>query len=144
MKVKDIQAFCATTNIKLPLFSDGVKAGFPSPADDHLQRRLDLNEELISHPAATFLVKVEGDSMQEAGIFDKDTLVVDRSLNPVNKSVVVALLNGEFTVKYFYKTANQISLKPANKEYQPITIKSSDDFEVWGVVTNAIHHFNAS
>jgi DNA polymerase V len=144
MKVKYIQAFSATTAIKLPLFSDGVKAGFPSPADDHLQRHIDLNDELIAHPSATFLVRVEGDSMREAGILDKDTLVVDRSLNPVNKSVVVALLNGEFTVKYFYKKENQIALKPANINYEPIQIKSSDDFEVWGVVTNAIHHFNAS
>ncbi|NCP67838.1 translesion error-prone DNA polymerase V autoproteolytic subunit [bacterium] len=144
MKVLDIKACEATTSLALPLFSDRVKAGFPSPADDHLQRRLDLNEELIAHPAATFLVRVTGDSMQEAGIFDNDTLVVDRSLNPVNKSVVVALLNGEFTVKYFSKIGSEIYLKPANKNYEPIKIKPSDDFEVWGVVTNAIHHFNAA
>jgi DNA polymerase V len=144
MKILEIQACEATTSLALPLFSASVKAGFPSPADDHLQRRLDLNEELIAHPASTFLVRVAGDSMQEAGIFNNDTLVVDRSLNPTHKSVIVALLNGEFTVKYFHKIGGQISLVAANKNYQPITIKPSDDFEVWGVVTNAIHHFNAA
>lgn len=144
MKIKTIAAFKATTALELPLFSAGVKAGFPSPADDHLQRRLDLNEELIAHPAATFLVRVAGDSMQAAGIFDNDTLVVDRSLTPTNNSVVVALLNGEFTVKYFYKAGALVQLKPANKNYGNITIKPSDDFEIWGVVTNAIHHFKGA
>lgn len=144
MKVVIIEACAVNTALTLPFFSASVKAGFPSPADDHLQRKIDLNEELILHPAATFLVRVAGDSMQEAGIFDHDTLVVDRSLTPVNKSVIVALLNGEFTVKYFSKIGNEIYLKPANKNFQPLKIKPSDDFEVWGVVTNAIHHFNAA
>jgi len=144
MKIKSIAAFEPKTKLDLPLYSAGVRAGFPSPADDHLQARLDLNQELIAHPAATFLVRVEGDSMQEAGIFNNDTLVVDRSLTATHKSVVVALLNGEFMVKYLYKQGNQIRLKPANQAYSPITIKPSDDFEVWGVVTNAIHHFKTA
>jgi len=93
--------FARRTELNLPLFSARVQAGFPSPADDHLERSIDLNEELIQHPAATFFVRVKGESMHDAGIQSGDILVVDRSLAPTDRKIVVAMIDGEFTVKRF-------------------------------------------
>ena len=118
-----------------------VYAGFPSPAEDHLDLDLDLNEHLIKHPAATFYVYAKGDSMINSGIHDGDLLIVDRSLNPNSKDIVVAVLDGEFTVKRIYKKNNQIFLVPSNNKYESILINENMDFEIWGVVTHAIHHF---
>jgi DNA polymerase V len=127
--------------VKLPLssFVVAVSAGFPSPADDHIDKNLDLNEHLIKHPAATFYVRVSGDSMINAGIHDGDLLIVDKSLKAKDGSVVVAILNGEFTVKRLRLSKFGISLVAENNSYPEIHIKEGMDFEVWGVVTNVIH-----
>jgi DNA polymerase V len=122
-----------------PLFLTPVKAGFPSPADDYLERKLDLNEHLIKHPAATFFVKVTGDSMINAGIFSNDILIVDRSLEAVNNKIVVAVVNGEFTIKRLRRRAGKTFLVAENPDYPPIEITDGSTFEVWGVVVHVIH-----
>ena len=124
---------------QLPLFLSKIRAGFPSPADDYLDKKLDLNEYLIKHPAATFFVKVKGDSMIKAGINSGDILVVDRSLEPRDKKVVVAILNGEFTVKRVRKMKDKLYLVSENDDYSPIEIKEGAEFEIWGVVAHVIH-----
>ncbi len=138
---KVIEIFkCDTTNsLELPLFLSKIRAGFPSPADDFLDKKLDLNDFLIKHPASTFFVKVKGDSMIKAGINSGDILVVDRSLEPKDKKIVVAVVNGEFTVKRVQKKASKLFLISENDDYAPIEIKEGTDFEVWGVVLHVIH-----
>ena len=121
------------------LFCTRIPAGFPSPADDYIENTLDLNEYLIKHPAATFFVKVTGDSMTGAGINSGDILIVDRSVTAVNGSVIVAVINGEFTVKRFFRHGSGIQLVPENPAYNPIEVKNGSDFEVWGVVMHVIH-----
>lgn len=117
-----------------------IPAGFPSPADDYLEPSLNLHELMIKHPAATFFVKVVGDSMRGAGIHSGDILVVDRSLEPQEGKIVVAVVNGEFTVKRMGREANgQILLLAENPAYPPIRISEESNFQVWGVVTYAIH-----
>lgn len=123
----------------LPLFLERVSAGFPSPADDYMEDRLDLNRYLVKHPAATFFVRASGDSMRGAGIRSGDILVVDRSLEPGNNSVVIAVINGELTVKRIMKSREKLFLIPENESYRPIEIRDGMDFEVWGVVTTVIH-----
>lgn len=122
-----------------PLFLERVSAGFPSPADDYTEGSLDLNQHLVKHPAATFFVRASGDSMLGAGIHPGDILVVDRSLDPANNSVVIAAVNGDLTVKRLVKTGNAFLLAPENERYRPIEIREGTDFEVWGVVTAVIH-----
>lgn len=124
-----------------PLFTSTVSAGFPSPADDYIERHLDLNELLIKHPTATFFVRVEGQSMINAGIKSGDILIVDRSLSPSSGHVVIAVLNGEFLVKKLHKRGNQTWLLPENPKYQPMQITDESNFEIWGVVTSVIHNF---
>ncbi|WP_411725821.1 LexA family protein [Methyloglobulus sp.] len=125
--------------LKLPLFSSSVAAGFASPADDHLEAELDLNEHLIAHPSETFFVRAKGDSMQQAGIFDKDLLIVDRSLTPKHNDIVIAAVAGELTVKRLCVKHGKPWLLPANPDYQPIPIKEGSELYVWGVVVHAIH-----
>ncbi len=132
----------STTKKDLPLFLSQVRAGFPSPAEDFLDKRLDLNEFLVKHPASTFFVKVKGDSMIKAGIHSGDMLIVDRSLEPKDKRIVVAVVNGEFTVKRVRKTRDKLFLISENDNYQPIEINESMDFEIWGVVMHVIHTVN--
>ncbi|MCA9400315.1 MAG: translesion error-prone DNA polymerase V autoproteolytic subunit [Candidatus Omnitrophica bacterium] len=122
-----------------PAFLNPVHAGFPSPADDYLETSLDLNEHLVAHPSATFFVKVSGDSMTGAGIFSGDLLVVDRSLEPVNNDIVLAIFENEFTVKRFCRRGGRILLIPENPHYVPIEIGEGQDFEIWGVVAHVIH-----
>jgi len=124
---------------KLPLYSSTVPAGFPSPADDFLDKRLDLNEYLIKHPAATFFVRVAGNSMIHAGIHSGDILIVDRAEEPKNNSIIVALLDREFTVKRIRKSKNELYLMPENGKFKPIKVTDKMDFEVWGVVKYVIH-----
>ena len=116
-----------------------VSAGFPSPADDYTEGSLDLNEYLIRHPAATFFVRVQGESMINAGIHSGDLLVVDRSLEPGNKKIVLAVLDGEFTVKRLVEKRGRLYLYPENPDYTPVEITEEKSFEVWGVVTAVIH-----
>ncbi len=122
-------------HIPLPLFSSRVAAGFPSAADDHLEKHLDLNEHLIKHPTATFFLRVRGDSMIGAGIHDNDVLVVDRSLEPVNGKIVIAIVDGDFTVKRLIRRQGKTLLVPENDVYEPIEFTDNQDLEIWGVVT---------
>lgn len=129
--------------LKLPI-AEGLKAGFPSPAEDYSHETLDFNRDLIHNPEATFYGKVEGDSMIEAGICNNDIAVIDRSLEPRDGDVVVGCVNGEFTIKYLdmrHKKDGYIELRPANKDFKPIRITAEDDFEVWGVVIWTIKHW---
>ena len=128
-----------STRYALPVFLGRLAAGFPSPADDYIEGRLDLNRHLIKHPAATFFVRVSGDSMIDAGIHHGDLLVVDRSLDAVDGNVIVAALDGELTVKRLSKRGESLRLLPANADYQPIEILTQQSFEIFGVVTNVIH-----
>jgi DNA polymerase V len=130
--------------IPLPIFASPASCGFPSPADDFVDYKMDLNEYLIQHPAATFFVRAEGRSMIEVGIFPKDILIVDRSLEAHNNSIVIACINGEFTVKKYVKDTKGIFLIPCNKEYNPIQIRENMEFVVWGVVTAVIHKLTNS
>ncbi len=128
-----------TTKIELPFFCTSIQAGFPSPADDFVDTQLDLNEYLIKHPSATFFVRVSGDSMVGAGIFDGDMLIVDRSLDAHDGTIIIAVLDGELTVKRLRKMKETMLLYPENDQYQPIEISEESDFSVWGVVTAVIH-----
>lgn len=123
---------------RLP-FYETVSAGFPSTADSFEGEKLDLNELLIKHPAATFFLRVSGSSMIKAGIHHNDILIVDRSLEPTHGKIVIAALNGELTVKRLYRHNNVIRLMPENDDYQPIEVKREMDLHIWGVVTNVIH-----
>lgn len=116
-----------------------VPAGFPSPAADHAQKSIDLNEQLIRNKAATFLFKVQGDSMTGVGIYAGDMLVVDRSIEPKPNCIVLAVLNNDFTVKRLNKRGGMVKLIAENPIYPPIVIKEGDDFMVWGVVTYNLH-----
>lgn len=125
-----------------PLFLSQVAAGFPSPADDHVEQRLDLNQYMIQHDAATYFVRVKGDSMIEVGIMDNDVLVVDRSVPVRVGCIVVAVVNGELTVKTLSRTqAGLPLLVPANARYAALEIKDGMSFEVWGVVTGSVRKF---
>lgn len=124
---------------KFPLLDSNVSAGFPSPARDYIEDVLDLNELMVSHPAATYFVRVEGNSMSMANIFPGDILVVDRSKEAYHNSIIIAVLDGELTVKRL-KIKNKIFwLYPENNTYHPIKIEEWMDFMVWGVVTWIIH-----
>ena len=131
----------AVVPVKIPLFSSSVSAGFPSPADDFIDLPLDLNEHLIQHPAATFFVRVSGDSMVRAGIFPGTLLIVDRSLEARQGCIVLAVLDGAFTVKRFRQEGGMVTLLPENPMYQPIHVGPQQDFAVWGVVVHAIRTF---
>jgi DNA polymerase V len=123
----------------LPLFGNKIAAGFPSPADDHVETALDLNEYLVEHPAATFYVRVSGESMLGAGIHPNDILVVDRSLQAVDGKIVIASLDGDLTVKRLKKRDGKVSLMPENPAFRPIPVTSEMDCHIWGVVTSVIH-----
>jgi len=138
MRVTEIYKLDQSTKLELPLFSSRVPAGFPSPGDDYIDQTLDLNE-LVKHPSDTFLVKVEGDSMINAGIHDGDILVVDRALEADNNKVVVANLDGELTVKRLSIKDTRVLLMPDNPKYEPIEIRPLSDFRIMGVVTFVIH-----
>ena len=123
----------------LPLFGGKVAAGFPSPADDYVEKNLDLNELLVQKPAATFFVRAQGESMLGAGIHPNDILVVDRSIDPVAGKIVICALNGELTVKRLERADGQWQLKAENPAYTDIVIYEALELVIWGVVTNVIH-----
>ena len=125
----------------LAFFGSRVEAGFPSPADDYLEGGLDLNEHLIEHPAATFFLRVSGDSMTGAGIHAGDILIVDRSITPGDGKIVIAAVDGELTVKRLCRRGGQIRLLSENPRYPPININTGQDLHIWGVVIHAIHSF---
>lgn len=128
-----------SSSINCPFFLSAVEAGFPSPAEDYIEGNLDLNKHLIKHPAATFFVRVSGDSMINAGIYPGDILIIDRSLEATDKKIVIAVIDGELTVKRLRYKDKLVFLEPENDVYRPIEITKEMFFEVWGVVTNVIH-----
>ncbi|WWY11752.1 translesion error-prone DNA polymerase V autoproteolytic subunit [Shewanella baltica] len=132
-----LDRFAKHTQYRLSLFSSLIAAGFPSPAQDYVEQTLDLNELCIKHPAATFFVKVQGDSMIDAGIFSGDILVVDRSLQPAHGDTVVAAVNGEFTVKQL-QLRPVVQLLPRNALFSPIVINDESELNIFGVVTNVV------
>lgn len=123
----------------LPLFSGKVAAGFPSPAEDHVEKTLDLNELLVQKPAATFFVRAQGESMLGAGIHPNDILIVDRSIEPVPGKIVICALNGELTVKRLQRDSGHWQLQAENPAYADIVIHEALEMVIWGVVTNVIH-----
>lgn len=124
----------------LPLCASPVRAGFPSPADDYIEGRLDLNEHLIHHPASTFFVRAEGNSMLRAGIHHGDLLLVDRSLEPADGAVVVAAVDGELVVKRLRLRRGVPVLVPEGEGYSELVIGEDQRFQIWGVVTNVVHN----
>jgi DNA polymerase V len=134
-------ALIAPTPCPLLLAGCSVRAGFPSPAEDFAAQRFDLTAELVRHPQATFLLRVAGDSMRDAGIDDGDLLVVDRALKPRHGCVVVAVVDGEFTVKRLHQQFGRIRLRAANPTFPDILPKEGQTIEIWGVVTASIKRF---
>ena len=139
--IRGIYGVDRKTGLSLPLFVGGVSAGFPSPAEDYTDQKLDLNELLIKNPAATFFVRVDGDSMTGAGIYHNDILVVDRSRQAVNRDIVIAVLDGELTVKRLIRNSHSGCLVAENPDYPSFEIGSEDCCEIWGVVTSVVHQF---
>jgi DNA polymerase V len=143
MSEVSIQSNSPVPIISSPMWLDvcgwTVPAGFPSPAADHTEERIDLNKQLIRNKAATYIFRVKGDSMTGAGIYEGDALLVDRSMDPKHNHIVVAQLNNEFTVKRLYRRGGVVKLMAENPIYPARLIKEEDDFVVWGVVTNNIH-----
>jgi len=135
-----VTAFVSAKGYKYPLYAASVSAGFPVPADDHVEAELDLNELLIKQPAATFLVQASGESMLNVGIHPGDTLVVDKSIKPAKGKIVIASVDGHLTVKRLDKAANgNYQLLPENEKFKPIEISPESDVHILGVVTNVIH-----
>lgn len=125
--------------LQLPLFTSYVRAGFPNPADDHFERTLTANDIVIQHPAATFLLQVDGESMIDAGIYPGDYVVVDRSLEVQQRDVVVAEVEGEFTIKRFLRQNGTIVLSPENPAFRPLVFTGEMELSIFGVVTFTLH-----
>ncbi|MFW5393631.1 translesion error-prone DNA polymerase V autoproteolytic subunit [Yersinia sp. 2544 StPb PI] len=138
MKV-EIVAAQSESHLKIPLFGEVCLAGFPSPASDYIEKTLDLNELCIAHPSATYFVRAEGESMTEAGILSGDLLVVDKAVKPSHGDIVIAAIEGEFTVKKLCLHP-RLSLQPMNPAFSPIYV-DPDDLDIFGVVIHAIHTF---
>jgi len=143
MRVRELGILESKTETSLPLITTRIPCGtgFPSPADDYLEEKLDLNKYLIEHPAATYYARAEGDSMIGAGIYPNDILIIDKAIEEVKDRIIVAWLNGEFTVKRYYvdNRLGKIFLVPENSKYYPHEITPEMDFMIWGVVTYNIH-----
>jgi DNA polymerase V len=135
----ELLGFEQRSRVELPLYLAAVQAGFPSPADDFIDKTLDLNEYLIRHPAATFFVRVAGESMLGAGMHPGDILVVDRAIEPAGNRIVIAAVGGELTVKRIRAERGRLYLAPENPDYPAIEITEDTDFEIWGVVVSVIH-----
>jgi len=127
------------TWVELPMFGSKIPAGFPSPADDHLEATIDLNRQYVRNPASTFFVRVKGHSMIGAGIHDSDMLLVDRSVDAQSGAIVLAIVNGEFTLKRLVIENDDVWLMPENPEFQPVKITEGMDFQIWGVATDVFH-----
>ena len=132
--ISDIWLVDDSQSVELPYYDTKVQAGFPSPAEDHLEQRLDLNTLVIDNPSATFFVRVAGEAMMGIGITDGDILVVDRSIESWGNRIVVAVIDSEFTIKRFTKRNEMVVLEAENPDYPPIKITEEMDFSVWGVV----------
>lgn len=138
MKIK-VFSIEDTTTPPIVFVESGVKAGFPSPAQDLINVGINLNDAIITHPETSFIARVDGNSMKDAGINDGDLLVIDRSLDPKDQDIAVCFINGEFTIKRISLNDDKLYLKPANTQYPDIEIKNEDSFRIWGVVTHCIH-----
>lgn len=125
-------------NIEIPVIFEAISAGFPSPALDFIDLTIDMNKHLIKHPSSTFYGRVKGHSMQNAGIFDQDLLVIDKSIQPKNGKIAICYIDGEFTVKRIKIDKNRLWLMPENKDYEPILVQEENDFLIWGIVTHVI------
>ena len=136
--VADIRQADVNTSLELAYADSGIRAGFPSPAEDYVNEKMDLNRELVSHPAATFYGRVVGDSMSGEGIDEDDLIIIDKSLIPENGDLAVCCLDGEFTLKRLRLEHDRVWLMPSNPAYSPIEVTSEMDFKVWGVVTHTI------
>ena len=136
-KLDAIKRFLDLEQFTCPLYGSRVQAGFPSPADDHIEGKLDLNEHLVRRPAATFFVRASGESMKDAGIFDGDLLVIDRSISAKSDDIVIASIHGELTVKRLQQSGKEWLLVPANPKFPVIQLEGSDG-EIWGVVTHSV------
>ena len=134
-----VMKFAESCESHLPLYSCTVQAGFPSPADDYMEGKLDLNEHLVKHPAATFFVRAAGYSMIKAGIHPGDILVVDRSIEAKHGKIVIAVVDGQLTVKRLHKSVQETYLMPENEEFEPIRFEEDSEVVIWGVVTNVLH-----
>lgn len=137
--VKDIYGYQNRTSLNLPFIESRVRAGFPSPAFDYLENKLDLNEYLIKHPEATYYIRVEGDSMIDAKIYDGDLLIVDRAAEPCMGKIVIANINGELTVKKIDMIKGKLCLAAENNSFEPIEISDGAELLIWGVVIYTIH-----
>ncbi len=126
------------SELRIPLIKEGVSAGFPSPANDFMENSIDLNIELSKNPLATFYIKVKGNSMVDAGINDKDVLVVDRSLEPQNNKIAICFIDGEFTVKRIQIEKDCLFLMPENPNYPAIKVTEENQLIIWGIVTYVI------
>lgn len=130
-----------TAPFEIPLMNTNISAGFPSPAGDYKEDKLDLNRFMVNHPVTTYFLRVSGDSMKDAGILDGDILVVDRSLPLQNNRIIIAELNGELTVKRFRQDHGQTYLVPENENFHPIQILPTDTFSIWGIVTGSFRRY---
>ena len=130
-----------TKNFRIPLLADPVSAGFPSPADDYTEENIDLNEHLISNPFSTFFLRVKGDSMINAGIKDKDLIIVDKSLTARPGNIIIAMIDGEFTIKRLSIKNNELYLKAENHNYPDFRFKNHINVQIWGVVIYSIHSY---
>ena len=130
-----------TKRFKIPLLNDSVSAGFPSPADDYTEENIDLNEHLISNPFSTFFLRVKGDSMINAGIKDKDLIIVDKSLTAKTGNIIIAMIDGEFTMKRLSIKNNELYLKAENHNYPDFRFKNHINVQIWGVVIYSIHSY---
>ena len=137
--IEEVMGYLSIKGYKLPFYASSVQAGFPSPADDYIAGKLDLNKHLIKHPTATFFVRAAGDSMVNAGIHSGDILIVDRSLEVKNGKIVIAAIDGQLTVKRLEKSSQGTFLKAENAQFEPIKIDESSEVVIWGVVTNVLH-----
>ncbi len=137
----DIYSALTETELELPLVTEGISAGFPSPALDFAIVSIDLNKHLVKHPASTFYGRVKGQSMKDEGIDDGDLLVIDKSMDALDGKIAVCYLDGEFTIKRILLEKNNCWLMPANINYKPIQITPENDFLIWGIVTHVIKSF---
>jgi DNA polymerase V len=133
-----IFAVSTLTELELPLIEGGISAGFPSPAADFLDDAIDLNKYLIKNPSSTFIAFTDGVSMKDAGILDKDLLIIDKSIEPADGKIAVCIIDGEFVLKRLKVDKEGIWLMPANNDYKPRKITEYNDFEIWGIVTHSI------
>lgn len=140
-KVFDFYAPDYSTELELPYVDVGISAGFPSPADDFIELTIDLNRELIKHKDSTFFAKVKGDSMKNAGIFDGDLLIIDKSLEPQDGKIAICQIDGDFTVKRIKKENGVVWLIAENEDYKPIKVTEENELMIWGIVIHSIKTF---